>query len=101
MNPNATIIKDVFIRAIIDSVPDQEQVAALLSDVTFFENNVMESIFEQLGIESLGRIWFLTILEEQVAVKIEDPEAFFKSHADQRIDEVIEAIAGGVNLVQQ
>ena len=92
MNPNARIIREVFIKALIDSVPDQQSVKEKINDPGFFQTNRMEVLFEELGIESLGRLWFLTILEEQLAIKIADPEAFFAAHANHTMDQVIDLL---------
>jgi acyl carrier protein len=74
---NKKAIQKILIDALVDSIPDQEVVRSKIENENFW-NLPFETIFKELGIESLGRIWFLTILEEQLGLQIDDPESFFK-----------------------
>jgi acyl carrier protein len=84
---NKKAIKKILIDALVDSTPDQEVVRSKIEDKNFW-NLPFETIFQELGIESLGRIWFLTILEEQLGLQIDDPESFFKENANKTLADI-------------
>ena len=87
-------IRQIIVQALIDSAPDQALAEDLIkNDPALFQKNTMRMVFETIGMESLGWLWFGTLLEEQLpAGAIGEMEVFFITNSDKYLDELIEQL---------
>ena len=93
MQPQYDDVKITTIQILLDSVPDQQFALAYIEkNPGLFDENNLGQIFEKLGIESLGRLWFITLVEEKLEVKIGDPETFFVQSSGATLHDFIESI---------
>lgn len=91
-------IKQILINALIDSVPDQQSVKDRTDDPEYFNRHTMGWIFNDLGIESLGRMWFVTIIEEQCKFSIKDPVKFFGDNENNHLSDIVEVFHATMQL---
>lgn len=94
-------IEQIIIQAIVDSVPDQDAIGENLHNPDYYRNHSMEQVFESFAIESLGRIWFLTCLEDELNFTVEDPEKFFLENSDKTVFDIASMLPSGVKTPNQ
>lgn len=80
--------KAIVIKAVIDAAPNAIVAKDYANDDFFWQATHLENIFQELEIESLGRILFLTELEEKTSINVADATAFFTINAQKTIDEL-------------